>query len=229
MMATNIPLRANVAEQTLYPFEILKGYHRHDVVRLLKRETGNVGIELGVAEGVFAERMMASGRFKRFFGVDDYADIHNTAEYKSALKRIGLERPYALLRMRFDEAFDLFDDQYFDFVYIDGYAHGGEEGGQTIFNWYRKVKIGGVIAGDDYSQEWPLVVWAVNELALQTENELMVTEIVEDGLRYCRYPTWAMIKTREVLEISPPADLIAQGRAENERVLQKRMKKLDAP
>lgn len=215
-----------MAEQTTAPFEILKGYRRHDVVRLLERETGNVGIELGVAEGVFAERMMASGCFKRFFGVDAYSDIHDTAEYKRALKRIGLDQPYSLLRMRFDEAFDLFDDRYFDFIYIDGYAHGGEEGGQTMFNWYRKVKIGGVIAGDDYSQEWPLVVWAVNELALQTQTKLMVTEIVEEGVRYCRYPTWAMIKTREVPIISPPAELIAKGRAENERILQKRMKKI---
>lgn len=30
--------------------------------------------------------------------------------------------------------------QMFDFVYIDGYAHTGEENGKTIIDWWRKVR-----------------------------------------------------------------------------------------
>ncbi len=125
-----------------------------------------MGIELGVARGIFSRRMVESGKFTLFFGVDEYGgDVHNTTEYKDALRHIGINRHYHLLRMRFDEAIDLFKDNFFDFIYVDGFAHTGEEGGQTLYSWYKKLKVGGIIAGDDYSNDWPLVVWTVNEFA----------------------------------------------------------------
>ena len=43
--------------------------------------------------------------------------------------------------MTFDDAIDLFEDQFFDFIYIDGFAHTGEEGGETLIKWYRKLKV----------------------------------------------------------------------------------------
>ncbi len=137
--------------------QTLKNYYRHDVVRLLSGND-NVGVELGIAEGIFSERMVKSGRFSTYIGIDMYADAsHTTCQYKRALARCGLCSNYKLLRMRFDEAIDLFDDESLDFIYVDGYAHGGEEGGETIFNWYRKLKVGGVMSGDDYHSDWPLV------------------------------------------------------------------------
>ena len=202
--------------------KLLKGYHRHDVVKLLKGKE-NIGIELGVAEGIFSERMVASGKFKRFFGVDMYeGERHDTEQYKRALEKVGLMTNYSLLRMTFDEAYSLFEDDFFDFVYVDGYAHSGEEGGRTIFNWYKKVKVGGVIAGDDYHQKWPLVLWAVNEFAKQTGLEVMVTELTEDDNPYCRYPTWAIIKGKDSIKLEVPTDLIASGISQNARANKKR-------
>lgn len=43
------------------------------------------------------------------------------------------------------------------FIYVDGYAHTGEDRGKTLFDWYPKLKIGGLMAGDDYHDDWPLV------------------------------------------------------------------------
>jgi hypothetical protein len=34
--------------------------------------------------------------------------------------------------MSFDDALDIFDDEFFDFIYIDGFAHTGEEGGNQL-------------------------------------------------------------------------------------------------
>lgn len=108
---------------------IIENMLRHEVVSQL-HGFANVGIELGVAEGVYSKRMIDSKKFMRFFGVDLYGDIHNTSEYKRALQHIGLrDERYCLLRMTFEDALDLFDDEYFDFIYIDGFAHTGEEGG----------------------------------------------------------------------------------------------------
>ena len=76
--------------------------------------------------------MVQSGKFKRCYGIDLYEDHHDTKEYVSALSLVGIEENYSLLRMSFDDAIGLFEDNLFDFIYFDGYAHTGEEGGKTF-------------------------------------------------------------------------------------------------
>jgi hypothetical protein len=197
--------------------QVVRRTHRHDVIRTLAG-VNNIGIELGVAQGVFAERMLRSGKFARYFGVDRYGDRHDTQEYKATLKRVGLSVPFHLLRMSFDEALGLFEDEYFDFIYIDGYAHTGEEGGRTLYGWYRKLKVGGVIAGDDYHPDWPLVMWAVNDFAAQVGESLFCTELTEQ-IAYCNYPSWFLTKSAHFdKEVGPPAELVEVGRREGQRV-----------
>lgn len=200
-------------------FEVvtLGGVGRECIFDLVVRRSDSVAIELGVAEGYFSRKMLESGVFSRAFGVDRYADRHNTAEYKRALKHIGMTSRYHLIRMSFSEALDLFPDGHFDFVYVDGYAHGGELGGTTIFSWFRKVRIGGVIAGDDYHSDWPLVVRAVDSLATQVGGTLHLTPCGESSDPYSRYPSWGLVKTAD-LDIEPPNDLVIEGMQEEERI-----------
>tara|TARA_B100000965_G_scaffold375064_1_gene366855 strand:+ start:118 stop:894 length:777 start_codon:yes stop_codon:yes gene_type:complete len=172
-----------------------KNFYRHDVLKYLTRKNC-IGIELGVAQGHFSKRMIESGKFKKFYGVDLYEDHHDTNEYIKALNLIGIEEDYVILRMSFDEAKDLFDDNYFDFIYFDGYAHTGEEGGKTLNDWYKKLKIGGIYAGDDYHEDWPLVKWAVNDMVSQLNYKLNVTGIVENN-NLNRYPSWFFKKENE--------------------------------
>jgi len=197
-----------------------QGWYRQDVLRLLGDRTRLVGVELGVAAGEYSRRMVASGRFQTFFGVDMYADTHDVAQYKEALRQVGLFGPYKLLRMTFDEAHDLFPDESLDFIYIDGYAHTGQEGGETIWKWARKVRVGGLIAGDDYHEDWPLVVEAVDTFAAETGFDLVRTTEVEEA-NYSGHPSWAMIKT-SVTAGAPPADLVARGKAMGAKVAAKR-------
>lgn len=178
------------------PTTIAHDCYRHDVIRSLQGND-NIGIELGVAGGVFSQRMVASGKFKTFYGVDLYSDHHDTGEYVRALKLVGINENYKLLRMSFDDALALFDDSYFDFIYFDGYAHTGEEGGKSFVDWYQKVKIGGLIAGDDYHQDWPLVKWAVNTFAQRLGVELTVTGLTETT-NLSHYPSWFFTKATDV-------------------------------
>lgn len=199
----------------------LTGWQRHDILRLLGERDRLAGVELGVAAGGFSARMVQSGRFAMFFGVDMYADTHDVAQYKEALRNVGLDAPYKLLRMTFAEALDLFEDESLDFIYIDGYAHTGQEGGETIWDWARKVRVGGLIAGDDYHPDWPLVMQAVEAFAAETGFELCATTEVDRGSRYDDYPSWAMIKTGPVTG-APTESLRARGRSEAARVAAKR-------
>ncbi|HHT4112912.1 TPA: class I SAM-dependent methyltransferase [Citrobacter freundii] len=168
--------------------------------------------------------MIDSGKFSSYYGVDLYGDIHDTNEYKETLKYVGLRNNYKLLRMSFDDALDIFDDEFFDFIYIDGFAHTGEEGGKSIADWFCKLKIGGVLAGDDYHADWPLVVWAVNDFVKKTGLQLTVTRSVESQ-KYCQYPTWFVVKEQNI-KIEPDETLMKVAMLEKERVHNNRMKRL---
>ena len=198
-----------------------QGWKRHDILRLLVDRSELVGVELGVAAGEFSRRMVASGRFQTFLGVDMYADTHDVDQYKQALRHIGLFSPYKLLRMTFDQALDLFDDESLDFIYIDGYAHTGQEGGETIWKWAQKVRVGGLIAGDDYHANWPLVVEAVDTFAAETGFDLICTTEIERGTNYSDYPSWATLKTAATAGAAP-ASLVARGKAMGAKVAAKR-------
>jgi SAM-dependent methyltransferase len=181
--------------------------------------TGNIGIELGVASGSFAKTLLDTGAFSMLFGVDAYADTHDTDEFKRAIRHVGLESSHKLLRLTFDEALDLFPDSYFDFVYVDGFAHTGEEGGKTLADWYKKLRPGGILCGDDYHQDWPLVMWAVNHLASQLGTAVSLTGLSRDE-RYSQYPSWFLRKDENALASSLTLDprLVEIARAERVRI-----------
>jgi hypothetical protein len=217
----------NALRRLIPPAEVrvLPGTSRFDVVAPLPA-TGNAGIELGVAAGSFSAAMVRSGRFARFWGVDVYGDGHNTAEYKKALLAVGLEADYRLLRMTFDQALDLFPEQSFDFIYCDGYAHTGEEGGRTIADWYTRLKPGGVMAGDDYDAEtWPLVVWAAHHAARQIGATIFVTDQTSDAA-YNRYRSWYFVRPHDGPDrLTMPPDLQEIADAEKARVAEERRRK----
>lgn len=208
--------------------EVVAGTERFDVINSLPAEK-NLGIELGVAAGSFSARMMQSRRFKRFYGVDIYGDTHDIGEYKKALRAVGLHRNFHLLRMTFDQALDLFPDNHFDFIYCDGYAHTGEEGGRTLLDWYAKLKPGGVMAGDDYDlAHWPLVVWAVHHLVAQLGVPLQVTDLVTDA-PYNRYRSWFFTKPPgPVPDLQPCQPLMDLGDIEKASKAEQRAAKMAA-
>lgn len=153
-----------------------------------------IGIELGVAGGWYSKRLMETGLFKELYGVDIYGDHHNTKEYIGALHNIGMGQNYWLLRMTFKEALKAFPDAFFDFVYIDGYAHTGEERGKTMFDWLKKVKVGGMIAGHDYHEKWPLVKICVDALGDALGQPVMRTQMSKRQDPQDKFPSWAMFK-----------------------------------
>lgn len=60
-------------------------------------------------------------------------------------------------------ALKFFENKLCDLVYVDG-GHTYAEAYKDIFDWTRKIKNGGFIAGHDYWHKFPGVVKAVNEL-----------------------------------------------------------------
>ena len=161
---------------------------REDVVLLVPE--GSIGIELGIAEGEFANRVCDKKHMSKWIGVDKYNDHHNDAEMNKMLERLKPYPEYEFIKGDFFDVLDTFEDEYFDIVYVDGYAHTGQEEGLTISDWFPKVKSGGILAGDDYSPEWPKNVAAVNQFVVENKLILNVENVGEPGSVWSRYPSW---------------------------------------
>jgi hypothetical protein len=165
--------------------------YRHDIVKLVKHQ--GIGIELGVARGEFAERILQSNHLSHFHGVDKYNDHHDEREYQQTLKRLSPYRNYTLHRMFFHEALNLFPDEHFDFIYIDGYAHTGQDNGKTLYDWYSKCKTGGIFGGDDYCDTYYPTMESVDKFVSDHKLKLHVINCSENTT-WSRNPTWYVIK-----------------------------------
>jgi hypothetical protein len=191
-------------------FKTLNNFPRSKLPELIKNSNNLVGIELGVAKGAFSKKMVESKKFSFFFGVDKYSDHHNTQEYLQAIKNVGIYSNYKLIKSTFDEALELFEDNFFDFIYIDGYAHNGQLGGDTIARWYPKLKVNGVICGDDFDDKFPLVKQAVNYLSNEYDLEILLTDqnAEEDGHDFS---SWAHVCQKK-LSLSVKQEMIRKSK-----------------
>ena len=161
---------------------------RKDLARLFV----GTGVELGVAGGAFSAVILKESSCELLWSIDRWSDHHSPGQCKAAsmsLVRLGLGRCVPL-RMTFNEAAALFAPESLDFVYIDGYAHTGQEDGMTLDQWWPMLKRGGFFAGHDYDQRWPKTVAAVDRFMLANGLRFYLTGESEPD----QYPSWWTIK-----------------------------------
>jgi predicted O-methyltransferase YrrM len=125
------------------------------------------GVELGVSGGYFSNVLLKTSRLKILFSIDRWNDHHNYQQYLKAANLLSsFKERSVVLKLTFEEAVHLFKDETFDFIYIDGYAHTGQDNGRTLREWWPKVRKGGIFAGHDYSKtSWPKTVEQVDKFA----------------------------------------------------------------
>ena len=117
--------------------------------------------EVGVRHGDFLN-IIAQGNISEAYGVDIWQNTGANGQNDNLYPQKELDRQYQATLDRFrhndkikiirefsDKASELFDDEYFDFVYLD--ADHTYEGVKRDLNcWYSKVKTGGILSGHDY-------------------------------------------------------------------------------
>lgn len=130
---------------------------RNDLPKLFTELGFKVGVEIGVYKGHYSEVLCQAGL--KLYAIDpwlvykDYAWLRSDQDemermYQRAKKRLAFYN-CTIIRMTSMEAVKLFDDGSLDFVYIDG-NHGFKSVTEDIYEWSKKVKIGGIISGHDY-------------------------------------------------------------------------------
>lgn len=163
---------------------------------------GGIAIELGVAEGGFSKEILKKGWFHHLYSIDSWNDPNSIHDYRQYIRAIHNLSPWyrhnTIVRMKFHEALEMFRPQSIDFIYVDGYAHTGEEGGKTMRDWWDKLKPGGIMAGDDYSPEWPLVLRSVHNFVSDYGLDLHIHQHGDTHKEYCKYPSWWVKKVNNV-------------------------------
>jgi hypothetical protein len=137
------------------PFEI-PDCGRDDLPQFFVDMGYKVGAEIGVLRGEFTERLCRVGL--KMYGVDPYRWYgryrrHPKEEPAEAIHATAVERlaPYdfTLIKKFSRDALADFADGALDFVYIDA-NHTLPFIIEDIWEWNRKVRVGGVLSGHDY-------------------------------------------------------------------------------
>ena len=162
---------------------------RTKIHELFKDRNIQIGAELGVANGWYSSYLNRHHKFKEFYCIDKWNDHHDDKERLNVIETFKNQDNVKILHMEFQEAINLFPDEYFDFIYIDGYAHTGQNDGLTLRQWYPKLKSGGTFSGHDYTDMPPSieVKRAVDEFA--SKHNLDIQKTVKG-----KFPSWFTTK-----------------------------------
>lgn len=130
---------------------------RDDLPGLFKNLGFKVGVEIGVLDGEYAEKLCQANAELKLYAIDpwervgDYDDYNAKTllrSYNNAKERLA-KYNCEIVKKTSMEAVKDFADDHLDFVYIDG-DHSFKTVVQDISEWLPKVKSGGFICGHDY-------------------------------------------------------------------------------
>lgn len=126
-------------------------------------------IEIGTYAGESTAMFASSGRFISIDTIDPY---YWPGSYEVEMQYKVNCRYWDYIKQHKDYSqniHDRFEDNQYDFVYIDG-DHSGENVARDIKHYFPKVKPGGYIGGHDYNHgHWPEVCDAVDSVFPKVE------------------------------------------------------------
>lgn len=161
---------------------------------LLKNRPHKFGCEIGVNQGTTTSFLLKKLlTIERYYAVDpwQYYKMYDGKKFEGTVKGkktwmqvmkkfLTDTLPYSnrilIMRMFSTDAVKFFDDEYFDWVYIDA-NHKYKYIKENLHLWTPKVKVGGLITGHDYGnkkekiRDWGITK-AVNEFVKKNNFDL---------------------------------------------------------
>lgn len=165
---------------------------RKDLPQLYKDLGFTTGVEIGTDKGRYAKTMLQAGGIT-LYCVDPYLYYEDYPhpegqkrldflhdEAKKLLEPMGAK----MIRKTSMEAVKDFADHSIDFVYIDGH-HGFKYVAEDIWEWSKKVRKGGIIAGHDYARS--------THTEIRDPFVLHVAEVVDGYVKATKIPNFWVI------------------------------------
>lgn len=148
------------------------------------------GVEVGVFQGEFSERLLSTWTGRVLWCVDSWAPVpfdimlhpcHPSDAARQQWKNNAedrLRRFKERARIVHADSLDaarFFADGQLDFAYIDA-GHDYESVTRDLQAWAPKVRAGGILCGDDFTDVYPGVIRAVREFVSKRGLQLLPTD-----------------------------------------------------
>jgi len=170
-----------VAEK--YHSDIWAKYKKQDFFDTIK--PNSIIAEIGVLDGEHAAEILQHCKPKELWLIDPWENYdayqRYCGNYEKVKKLFANNENVKIIKNYSVEASKLFEDHYFDAVYIDG-NHSYDYVKADIAHWLPKVKKDGFICGDDFNLQagWPGVYRATAEFIIKyMEKDLPLLELLE--------------------------------------------------
>lgn len=131
---------------------------KHDLIKHFAKLGFTTGAEIGVATGAFSEAMLQTIPNLKLYCIDTWhhyrgnpwagSKERNKKNFEIATEKLTKYNAKIMREMSM-EAVKKFEDESLDFVYIDA-NHSFDYVMADLIEWSKKVKIGGIVSGDDY-------------------------------------------------------------------------------
>lgn len=131
---------------------------KYDLIKHFEELGYSEGAEIGVAEGYLSVAMFKAIPNLHLYCIDNWAPYKGNAwsgsiernehHFNHASKILSHYNATIIRKMSMD-AVKNFQDNSLDFVYIDG-NHSFDYVMEDLIEWTKKVKVGGIVSGDDY-------------------------------------------------------------------------------
>ena len=181
----------------------------HILLLVLAKNLKGTAVEVGVFQGYFSAKILTHTLVSKLYSIDpwlefasqEYVDRANQAQviqeerYQLTCDRLRpfLERS-EIIRATSEQEVASFQDLSLDFVYIDA-NHSYEQCLLDLQMWWPKVKLGGIIAGDDYTDSDNGVTrYGVKRATNQFFNNQAQRLVITYKSGKIHWPNWYVVK-----------------------------------
>lgn len=165
----------------------------------LFRELGfKIGAEVGVSRGLYSKWLSVKVRGLKLYCVDPYEPYKEYSKHvnqalmdefeRHAHQRLAKFNCIFIKKFSMDAVKD-FEDNSLDFVYIDA-NHSFKYVVNDIAEWEKKVKIGGIVAGHDYSD-------FMFEVKAAVDGWMKANRINPWFITSEKHPSWFYVKQKD--------------------------------
>ncbi len=146
--------------------------------QLINKYNLKIGAEVGVFMGSHCKRILETTQVEKLYGVDPYVNYDDPTNimmsnnyfelffHKVIDKLSVFKNRFELVRDFSNHGARLFQDESLDFIFLDA-NHTYVAVKEDLELWWPKLKVGGIMAGDDYATRHPGVPRAVDEFFMK--------------------------------------------------------------